>query len=198
LSRLLIKIKNKGIMSRIGNNPITITEGVTVALEGTVITVKGKLGELSQDIDASITVTITDQIITLSRESDDKEHRSKHGLSRSLIANMIEGVTNGFTKKLELRGVGYRAAVEGNGLNISVGYSHNIVFEIPAELKVTAETEKGQAPIVTIFGNDKQLVGAYAARVRAERKPEPYKGKGIRYVDEYVRKKAGKTAAAAA
>tara|TARA_B100000029_G_scaffold474165_1_gene516214 strand:- start:190 stop:747 length:558 start_codon:yes stop_codon:yes gene_type:complete len=185
-------------MSRIGNNPITITEGVTVALEGTVITVKGKLGELSQDIDASITVTITDQIITLSRESDDKEHRSKHGLSRSLIANMIEGVTNGFTKKLELRGVGYRAAVEGNGLNISVGYSHNIVFEIPAELKVTAETEKGQAPIVTIFGNDKQLVGAYAARVRAERKPEPYKGKGIRYVDEYVRKKAGKTAAAAA
>ena len=183
---------------RISNNPITITEGVTVAVDGTVITVKGKLGELSQDFDASIIVTITDQIITLSRESDGKEHRSKHGLFRSLIANMIEGVSNGFTKKLELRGVGYRAAVEGNGLNISAGYSHNIVFEIPAELKVTAETEKGQAPIVTIFGNDKQLVGAYAARVRAERKPEPYKGKGIRYVNEYVRKKAGKTAAAAA
>ena len=198
MSRLLIKIKNKGIMSRIGNNPITITEGVTVALDGTVITVKGKLGELSQDIDASITVTITDQVITLSRESDDKEHRSKHGLSRALIANMIEGVSNGFTKKLELRGVGYRAVVEGNGLNIAVGYSHNIVFEIPAELKVTAETEKGQAPIVTIFGTDKQLVGAYAARVRAERKPEPYKGKGIRYVNEYVRKKAGKTVGGAA
>ena len=185
-------------MSRIGKSPITITEGVTVDLQDSVVTVKGKLGELSQDIDASITVIITDQIITLSRESDNKEHRAKHGLSRSLIANMIEGVSNGFTKKLELRGVGYRAVVEGNGLNISAGYSHNIVFEIPSELNVTAETEKGQSPIVTIFGNDKQLVGSYAARVRAERKPEPYKGKGIRYVDEYVRKKAGKTAAAAA
>ena len=183
-------------MSRIGNNPITITEGVTVIQEGAVITVKGKLGELSQDIDTSIAVKVIDNIITLSRESDDKEHRSKHGLYRSLIANMIEGVSNGFTKKLELRGVGYRAVTQGNALDISVGYSHNIVFEIPTELKVTAETEKGQAPIITIFGNDKQLVGAYAARVRAERKPEPYKGKGIRYVDEYVRKKAGKTAAA--
>ena len=183
-------------MSRIGKNPITITEGVTVTLEGTVVTVKGKLGELSQDIDASSTVKIVDDIITLSRESDDKEHRSKHGLYRALIANMIEGVSNGFTKKLELRGVGYRAVNQGNTLDISTGYSHNIVFEIPTELKVTAETEKGKAPTITIFGNDKQLVGAYAARVRAERKPEPYKGKGIRYVDEYVRKKAGKTAAA--
>ena len=183
-------------MSRIGKNPITITEGVTVTQEGAVVTVKGKLGELFQDIDPSITVTITGDIIVLSRESDDKEHRSKHGLYRALIANMIEGVSNGFTKKLEFRGVGYRAATEGNGLDISTGYSHNIVFEIPAELKVTAETEKGKAPTVTIFGNDKQLVGAYVARVRAERKPEPYKGKGIRYVDEYVRKKAGKTAAA--
>jgi len=183
-------------MSRIGKSPITITEGVTVTLEGTVVTVKGKLGELSQDIDTSITVEIVDNIITLSRESDDKEHRSKHGLYRALIANMIEGVSNGHTKKLELRGVGYRAVTEGNALDISAGYSHNIVFEIPTELKVTAETEKGKAPTVTIFGNDKQLVGAYAARVRAERKPEPYKGKGIRYVDEYVRKKAGKTAAA--
>ena len=182
-------------MSRIGNSPITITEGVTVTQEGTVVKVKGKLGELSQDIDVSITVAITDNIITLSRESDDKEHRSKHGLYRALISNMIEGVSNGFKKKLELRGVGYRAATQGNSLDISTGYSHNIVFEIPAELKVTAETEKGKAPIVTIFGHDKQLVGAYAARVRAERKPEPYKGKGIRYIDEYVRKKAGKTAA---
>ena len=184
-------------MSRIGKNPITITEGVTVTLEGTIVTVKGKLGELSQDIDTSITVKIVDNIITLSRESDDKEHRSKHGLYRALIANMIEGVVNGYSKKLELRGVGYRAVTQGNALDISAGYSHNIVFEIPTELKVTAETEKGQAPTITIFGNDKQLVGAYAARVRAERKPEPYKGKGIRYVDEYVRKKAGKTAAAA-
>ena len=133
--------------------------------------------------------------ITLSRESDNKDHRSLHGLYRALIANMIEGVTKGFSKKLEFRGVGYRAAVAGNALDISTGYSHNIVFEIPSELKVTAETEKGKAPVVTVSGVDKQLVGAYAARVRAERKPEPYKGKGIRYVDEYVRKKAGKTAA---
>ena len=182
-------------MSRIGNNPITIIEGVTVTLEGAVIKVKGKLGELSQDIDSSVTVSIADNVITFTRESDHKDHRSKHGLYRALIANMIEGVTKGYAKKLELRGVGYRATTEGQNLDISVGYSHNIVFEIPSELKVTAETEKGKAPVVTVSGVDKQLVGAYAARVRAERKPEPYKGKGIRYVDEYVRKKAGKTAA---
>jgi large subunit ribosomal protein L6 len=182
-------------MSRIGNSPITITEGVTVTLEGNVVSVKGKLGELSQEIDTAVTVKIDGDSIALSRESDNKDHRSLHGLYRALIANMIEGVTKGFSKKLEFRGVGYRAAVAGNALDISTGYSHNIVFEIPSELKVTAETEKGKAPVVTVSGVDKQLVGAYAARVRAERKPEPYKGKGIRYVDEYVRKKAGKTAA---
>lgn len=182
-------------MSRIGNSPITITEGVTATLEGNVVSVKGKLGELSQEIDTAVTVKIDGDTITLSRESDNKDHRSLHGLYRALIANMIEGVTKGFSKKLEFRGVGYRAAVAGNALDISTGYSHNIVFEIPSELKVTAETEKGKAPVVTVSGVDKQLVGAYAARVRAERKPEPYKGKGIRYVDEYVRKKAGKTAA---
>jgi len=182
-------------MSRIGNSPIKITEGVTATLEGNVFSVKGKLGELSQEIDTAIIVKIDGDIITLSRKSDNKDHRSLHGLYRVLIANMIEGVTKGYSKKLEFRGVGYRAAVAGNALDISTGYSHNIVFEIPSELKVTAETEKGKAPVVTISGVDKQLVGAYAARVRAERKPEPYKGKGIRYVDEYVRKKAGKTAA---
>lgn len=182
-------------MSRIGNSPITIAEGVTVTQEGNVITVKGKLGELSQEIDASVTITITDNVITLTRESDNKDHRSKHGLYRALIANMIEGVSKGYSKKLELRGVGYRATTSGNTLDISAGYSHNIVFDIPKEIKVVAETEKGKAPIVTISGCDKQLVGAVAARIRAERKPEPYKGKGIRYVDEYVRKKAGKTAA---
>ncbi|MDP7568045.1 MAG: 50S ribosomal protein L6 [Flavobacteriales bacterium] len=182
-------------MSRIGNNPITITEGVTVTQEGTVVMVKGKLGELSQEIDSRISVKIDGNTITLSRESDNKDHRALHGLYRALIANMIEGVVNGYSKKLELRGVGYRAAVSGNALDISTGYSHNIVFEIPTELKVTAETEKGKAPIITVAGSDKQLVGAFAARVRTERKPEPYKGKGIRYVDEYVRKKAGKTAA---
>jgi len=182
-------------MSRIGNSPITINEGVTATLEGNVVSVKGKLGELSQEIDTAVTVKIDGNIITLSRKSDNKDHRSLHGLYRALIANMIDGVTNGFSKKLEFRGVGYRAAVAGNVLDISAGYSHNIVFEIPSELNVTAETVKGKAPVVTVSGVDKQLVGAYAARVRAERKPEPYKGKGIRYVDEYVRKKAGKTAA---
>ena len=182
-------------MSRIGNNPIAIPEGVTISLQGTVVTVKGKLGELSQEIDTSINVTIADDTIAFSRKSDDKEHRAKHGLYRSLVANLIEGVSKGFTKKLELRGVGYRATTQGNTLDISTGYSHNIVFDIAPEIKVTAETEKGKVPTVTITGCNKQLVGAVAARIRAERKPEPYKGKGIRYVDEYVRKKAGKTAA---
>ena len=182
-------------MSRIGNNPITVPETVNVSLEGSEIIVKGKLGELSQTIDSSISVSVNENIITLTRESDNKDVRSKHGLYRALISNMIEGVNNGHTKKLELRGVGYRASTQGKKLDISVGYSHNIIFDIPDEVKVTAETEKGKAPIVTISGHDKQLVGAIAARIRAERKPEPYKGKGIRYVDEYVRKKAGKTAA---
>ena len=183
-------------MSRIGNNPITIPEGVTVIQEGSVIKVIGTLGELSQDIDSSIAVSIADNVITLSRASDHRDYRSKHGLYRALIANMIQGISVGYSKKLELRGVGYRATVQGKTLDISVGYSHNIVFDIPIELKVVAETEKGKAPTVTISGSDKQLVGAIAARIRSERKPEPYKGKGIRYVDEYVRKKAGKTAAA--
>ncbi|MDG1283941.1 MAG: 50S ribosomal protein L6 [Flavobacteriales bacterium] len=182
-------------MSRIGNNPITVPETVNVSLQGSEIIVKGKLGELSQTIDSSISVSVNENIISLKRESDNKDVRSKHGLYRALISNMIEGVNNGHTKKLELRGVGYRASTQGKKLDISVGYSHNIIFDIPDEVKVTAETEKGKAPIVTISGHDKQLVGAIAARIRAERKPEPYKGKGIRYVDEYVRKKAGKTAA---
>jgi len=183
-------------MSRIGNNPIIITEGVSVSIDEQIVKVKGKLGELSQNIDSEISVSISNDVITLTRSSEDKEIRSKHGLYRALIANMIEGVSVGHSKKLEFRGVGYRAATQGNTLDISVGYSHNIIFEIPDELKVTAETEKGKAPIVTVSGCDKQLVGAMAARIRSERKPEPYKGKGIRYVDEYVRKKAGKTAAA--
>ena len=183
-------------MSRIGNNPVTIPEGVTITHEGTVIKVKGNLGELSQDIDSSVTIAIADNKVVLTRNSDSKDVRSKHGLYRALIANMTQGVTVGHSKTLELRGVGYRAVTQGQSLDIAVGYSHNIVFDIPAELKVVAETEKGKAPLIKITGIDKQLVGAFAARIRSERKPEPYKGKGIRYVDEYVRKKAGKTAAA--
>jgi large subunit ribosomal protein L6 len=183
-------------MSRIGNNPIVIPEGVTVTHQGAVITVKGTLGELCQDIDSSVTALVANNTINFTRDSDNKVVRSKHGLYRALVANMIQGVSVGHSKKLELRGVGYRAVTQGKNLDISVGYSHNIIFDIPTELKVVAETEKGKAPTITIFGTDKQLVGAIAARIRSERKPEPYKGKGIRYVDEYVRKKAGKTAAA--
>jgi large subunit ribosomal protein L6 len=183
-------------MSRIGNNPITIPEAVTVTQEGNVVKVKGNLGELYQDIDSSVTVSIADSTITLVRNSENKSVRSLHGLYRALIANMIKGVTLGHSKKLELRGVGYRASTQGQSLDISVGYSHNIIFDIPSDLKVVAETEKGKSPVISISGIDKQLVGAVAARIRLERKPEPYKGKGIRYVDEYVRKKAGKTAAA--
>ena len=193
---LIIKIKELGIMSRIGNSLIKIIEGITITKQENLVTVKGKLGELSQYIDPAIDVNVSDETIALTRNSDDKEIRAKHGLYRALIANMIKGVSVGHSKKLELRGVGYRAVTQGDTLDISAGYSHNIVFQIPAELKVTAETEKGKPPVVTVFGHDKQLVGAMAARIRSERKPEPYKGKGIRYVDEYVRKKAGKTAAA--
>ena len=179
-------------MSRIGNNPIAIPEGVTITQEGSVITVTGKLGELSQDIDSSVTVSIADNKISLSRVSDHKDHRSKHGLYRALIANMIEGVVTGHSVKLEFRGVGYRATTQGKNLDISVGYSHNIIFDIPSDLNVVAETEKGKAPIVTISGSDKQLVGAIAARIRSERKPEPYKGKGIKYKGEYIFRKEGK------
>ena len=195
MSRLLNR-KGLGTMSRIGNNPIIIPEGVNVVQEGNQIKVKGKLGEISQYVDSLITVLISDNKVTLSRGSDDKESRSKHGLYRSIIANMVHGVSVGHVKKLELRGVGYRATSQGQRLDISVGYSHNIIFDIPAELKVKTETEKGKAPIITLSGIDKQLVGSIAARIRSERKPEPYKGKGIRYMGEYVRKKAGKTAAA--
>ena len=184
-------------MSRIGSSPIEIPEGVDVThADNNIIIVKGKLGELNCVIDPNIVVSVNNNILTLSRLNDDKDIRAKHGLYRSLIANMIEGVKDGHVKKLELRGVGYRATTQGDILDISVGYSHNIAFQIPSEIKVTAETEKGKAPIITIIGCDKQLVGAFAARIRSERKPEPYKGKGIRYVNEYVRKKAGKTAAA--
>mgnify|MGYP001370778780 CR=1 FL=1 len=182
-------------MSRIGNNPISIPESVSVTYNDMIVTVKGKMGELSQYIDKSISVNIEDSIISLTRSLDSKDIRSMHGLYRSLINNMIKGVNEGHTKKLELRGVGYRASTQGDMLDISIGYSHNIVFNIASELKVEADTEKGKAPIITITGCDKQLVGLLAAKIRSERKPEPYKGKGIRYVDEYVRKKAGKTAA---
>ena len=183
-------------MSRIGKNPIDIPEGVTIHFDNNIINVKGKLGELSQEINSAITLNIDENTITLSRKDDLKENRSMHGLYRALIFNMVHGVSQGYTKKLELIGVGYRAATNGQKLDFSVGFSHNIVFEIPQEIKVTAETEKGSPPVITLTSYDKQLLGAVASKIRSFRKPEPYKGKGIRYVDEYVRRKAGKTAAA--
>ena len=183
-------------MSRIGNSPINIPEGVTIQFENNIINVKGKLGELSQEINPAISLNIDEKTITLSRKNDQKENRSMHGLYRALIYNMVHGVSEGYTKKLELIGVGYRAATNGQKLDFSVGFSHNIVFDIPQEIKVTAETEKGKSPVITLTSHDKQLLGAVASKIRSFRKPEPYKGKGIRYVDEYVRRKAGKTAAA--
>jgi|TARA_B100000902_G_scaffold21635_2_gene25985 large subunit ribosomal protein L6 len=185
-------------MSRIGENPINIPEGVDVSFVDSIITVKGSKGELTQDIKDCIKINIKDNIISLERESDQKDHRSLHGLYRALIANMIEGVNSGFTKQLELIGVGYRAASQGQKLDISVGYSHNIIFEIPDEVKVTCESEKGKAPIITLNSHDKQLIGAVAAKIRSFRKPEPYKGKGIKFVGEHINRKAGKTAAAGA
>ena len=182
-------------MSRIGNDPINIPEGVTVQFDNNTINVKGKLGELSQEINPAISVLIDDSTIKFSRVNDQKENRSMHGLYRALVHNMIHGVSEGYTKKLELIGVGYRATTSGQNLDFSVGFSHNIVFQVPSEVKVTAETEKGKAPVITLTSHDKQLLGAVASKIRSFRKPEPYKGKGIRYVDEYVRRKAGKTAA---
>ncbi len=183
-------------MSRIGNNPIAIPEGINVSVDNSIISIKGKLGELSQKVDNSITITINDNEVVLTRTSEEKQVRAYHGLYRSLIANMVEGVSNGFTKKLELVGVGYRASNQGQKLDLSVGYSHNIIFEVPAEVKINCESEKGKAPVVILSSHNKQLLGSVAAKIRSFRKPEPYKGKGIKFVGEQIRRKAGKTAAA--
>lgn len=183
-------------MSRIGRNPIDVTNGVEVKIEGNLIKVKGPKGELIQEFDSKvITIKNDDGKITLERASDHKDDRAKHGLYRALIANMIEGVSTGFKKQLEFHGVGYRAVAKGQILEMVVGYSHPIHMELPSEIKLTAETQKGKPPVVTLESHDKQLVGQVAAKIRAYRKPEPYKGKGIRYTDEYIRRKAGKSAA---
>ena len=182
-------------MSRIGKSPISIPEGVTVTIDNSKVTVKGTKGELVQSIDNSVNINVEDNLITLSRDSEDKAIRSKHGLYRSLIFNMIEGVTKGYTKELELYGVGFRASSEGQKLTLSIGFSHAIVMQLPAEVKLDAATKKGQPPYVKLESHDKQLIGTVAAKIRSLRKPEPYKGKGIRYKGEIVRRKAGKTAA---
>lgn len=180
-------------MSRIGNNPITIPEGVTVDVQPTQIHVKGKLGELTQDY-SEVQVVIEENTIKVVRPSENKSVKSKHGLYRSLIANMIEGVSNGFTKELELVGVGYRASNQGQKLDLALGFSHNILLDIAPEVKVETISEKGKNPIVKLTSHDKQLVGFVAAKIRSFRKPEPYKGKGVKFVGEQIRRKAGKSA----
>ena len=181
-------------MSRIGKKPIAIPAGVTVTVKDSVVTVKGPKGELSQEVDRDINVTVEASEIIVSRPTEQIRHRAMHGLYRSLIANLVKGVTDGYKKELELVGVGFKAANQGNLLDLALGYSHNIIFEIPKELKVSTTTEKGQNPKIFLEGSDKQLIGAVAAKLRSLRKPEPYKGKGVKYADEIVRRKAGKAA----
>jgi len=182
-------------MSRIGKNPIKLASGVTVTVSpANEITVKGPKGELKRSIDRDIKVEVKDGVLTVSRPTDQIRHRALHGLYRALIANMVKGVTDGFKKQLELVGVGYKATHQGQLLDLSLGYSHNIVFEVPKELKVSTETVKGANPKIMLEGIDNQLLGQVAAKLRSLRKPEPYKGKGVRYSDEVVRKKAGKSA----
>lgn len=180
-------------MSRIGNSPINIPDNVEVKLNDNIITVKGKLGELTQKV-SDINVNIEDNQVLLERPSEKKDIKSKHGLYRALINNMVLGVSEGFTKELELVGVGYRASNQGQKLDIAVGFSHNIVLNLAPEVKVETISEKGKNPIIKLTSFDKQLVSQVAAKIRSFRKPEPYKGKGIKYVGEYIRRKAGKSA----
>lgn len=181
-------------MSRIGNAPIDVPQGVEVKVEKGLVTVKGPKGELTQDVDTAITVEVAEGVVNVKRHTEQKDHKAKHGLYRSLINNMIEGVSKGYQTKQELVGVGYRASNQGQKLELLLGYSHNIVFEIPAEIKVTTESERGKNPVITLESHDKQLIGHVAAKIRSLRKPEPYKGKGIKYVGEQLRRKAGKSA----
>ena len=182
-------------MSRIGKAIIEIPEGVEINLsEGNIVSVKGKLGELSQKIYADLEVSITEGVLEVKRPNDSKELKAQHGLSRALIANMVEGVSNGYSIEQELVGVGYRAKNSGQLLELALGFSHPIIFEIPSEVKVSTVSEKGKNPQIKLESMDKQLVGQVAAKIRSFRKPEPYKGKGVRFKGEEVRKKAGKTA----
>jgi large subunit ribosomal protein L6 len=182
-------------MSRIGKQPVIIPAGVTVTVNSdNVVTVKGPKGELKQTIDRDITVEVKDNQLTFARPTDQIRHRAMHGLYRALVANLVKGVTEGYERKLELVGVGFKAANTGNVLDLALGFSHNIIFEVPSELKVATAQEKGQNPTITLTGIDRQLIGQVAAKLRGLRKPEPYKGKGVRYSGEVVRKKAGKAA----
>ncbi|MEY3538885.1 MAG: hypothetical protein RL188_302 [Bacteroidota bacterium] len=181
-------------MSRIGKKPITIPAGVTVTVKDSVVTVKGPKGTLTQEVDRDIIVEVAADEVIVKRPTEQIRHRAMHGLYRSLVANLVKGVTEGYKKELELVGVGFKAANTGNVLDLALGYSHNIIFEIPKELTVSTTTEKGQNPKIFLESADKQLIGQVAAKIRGLRKPEPYKGKGVRYADEVVRRKAGKAA----
>ncbi len=180
-------------MSRIGKNPVAIPAGVTVDVNENIVTVKGKLGELQQEY-SDVTINVDGDQVVVTRSTDNKDHRAKHGLYRALIFNMIEGVSKGWTKELELVGVGYRASNQGQKLDLALGFSHNIVLNIAPEVKVETVSDKGKNPIIKLTSHDKQLVGQVAAKIRGFRSPEPYKGKGIRFVGEIIRRKAGKSA----
>ncbi|AGC40032.1 50S ribosomal protein L6 [Riemerella anatipestifer] len=181
-------------MSRIGKAIITIPSGVTITEKDSVVTVKGPKGELSQELTGGITIEQNDGVLTVNRPSESKQHKALHGLYRALINNMVVGTSEGFTKKLELVGVGYRASNQGQRLELALGFSHGIILELPSEVQVETVTEKGKNPIITLSSYDKQLLGMVAAKIRSFRKPEPYKGKGVRFVGEQIRRKAGKSA----
>ena len=183
-------------MSRIGKAPIAIPAGVTVNVANNEVSVKGPKGQLSQVFHDDITVKVEDGHVVVTRPSDDIEHRSHHGLVRALINNMVVGVSEGYKKEMELVGVGYRASAQGQVLELSLGYSHAIYFKLPAEVKVEAKTERNKNPLITLESCDKQLLGQVCAKIRSLRKPEPYKGKGIKFVGEIIRRKSGKAASA--
>lgn len=183
-------------MSRIGKAPIAVPAGVTVKVENNVVTVKGPKGELSQDFHSDLTVALEDNHVVVTRPSDSIEHRSQHGLVRALIHNMVVGVSEGYKKEMELVGVGYRATSNGQVLELSLGYSHAIYFKLPPEVKVEAKTERNKNPLIILESCDKQLLGQVCAKIRSFRKPEPYKGKGIKFVGEIIRRKSGKSASA--
>lgn len=183
-------------MSRIGKAPIAIPAGVTVKVDGNTVTVKGPKGELNETVHSDIKVAVEDGHIIVTRPSDDREHRAQHGLVRALIHNMVVGVSEGYKKEMELVGVGYRANATGQVLDLSLGFSHAIYIKLPAEIKVEAKSERNKNPLITLESADKQLLGQVCAKIRSLRKPEPYKGKGIKFVGEVIRRKSGKSAGA--
>jgi len=183
-------------MSRIGLAPVSIPQGVEVKVsDNNIVSVKGPKGQLEQTVDPIITVNVNEGEVTFERHSDQKDHKAKHGLYRALVYNMVVGVTEGYRKDLELVGVGYRASNQGQRLELALGFSHPVIFELPEEIKVTTVSERGKNPLVTFESHDKELLGLVSAKLRSFRKPEPYKGKGVKFVGEYIRRKAGKAAA---